>query len=305
MRRRWTVALRLILMAGVLALAARFLSRLDWHALASAAAQARLGLIALAAAGNLPLIWLKAVRLERLLDHRLATARLMRFFVTSYAADNLIMSPAGTGLRVSLMHTSGIPLTRAVEVQIVEKALEAITLALLACPLALLPRQPAWVREVIALCLAVGVVAAGAAAWLVLRRGTRGAVLRRLTEFMRSLGRPRLILELGVTTVLAWVVEAALVVWTLQALHLKVPLLVTATLVLLAVNTAALVPGLPANIGPFEASCVLALSAVHVDPARALGFALLYHGLHTIPVTLAGLPGLLQAGRGRRRESTS
>jgi uncharacterized membrane protein YbhN (UPF0104 family) len=52
---------------------------------------------------------------------------------------------------------------------------------------------------------------------------------------------------------------------------------------------AALVPGLPANLGTFEVSCTLALRAFGVAPAAALSFALVYHALHTIPVTVLGL----------------
>jgi hypothetical protein len=75
---------------------------------------------------------------------------------------------------------------------------------------------------------------------------------------------------------------------TLRALHLDVPPLLASTLVLLAVNLAALVPGLPANFGPFEISAVLALRAVGVGPA-GVGFAVLYHACHTVPVTAVGL----------------
>src|SRR5262249_55238370 len=145
MQRRFATGLRLGLLALVVVFAMRFLGRIDWDALAKATARASGGLLLAAAAGNLPLIWLKAIRLGALLGHRLGVGRLMGFFVTSYAADNLIMSPAGTGLRISLMHGSGVPLTRALEVQIVEKALEGILLGVLACPLALLPGQPPWV----------------------------------------------------------------------------------------------------------------------------------------------------------------
>ena len=75
----------------------------------------------------------------------------------------------------------------------------------------------------------------------------------------------------------------------LAALHLDVPALPAAALVLLAVNMAALVPGLPGNAGTFEMSCALALAAVGLGSASALSFALVYHAAHTIPVTIAGV----------------
>ena len=81
-----------------------------------------------------------------------------------------------------------------------------------------------------------------------------------------------------------------------------------AALIVIAINVATAMPGVPANLGTFEAGVVFALAESGVGPDMALSFALLYHGLHMGPTVLVG--GLswtirsLVAGRlSARRES--
>mgnify|MGYP000947947283 FL=1 len=85
-----------------------------------------------------------------------------------------------------------------------------------------------------------------------------------------------------------------MVLLTLVALHLPATLH-AGVLVVIAVSVAALVPGLPANVGTFEAATIVALGSAGLPRMTALGFALVYHALHTVPVTLAGLPAFRHA----------
>jgi uncharacterized membrane protein YbhN (UPF0104 family) len=64
-----------------------------------------------------------------------------------------------------------------------------------------------------------------------------------------------------------------------------------------------LVPGLPANIGPFEAAVTMGLFAAGLPAEQALPAAVLYHLIHTVPVTLGGLPGLQKSLTSFRRQS--
>ena len=89
-----------------------------------------------------------------------------------------------------------------------------------------------------------------------------------------------------------WLVELAMLWATFAAFGLDVPFATASVLVIGAVSLAALLPGLPANLGPFEMACVLALATFGVGQEVATGFAIVYHVLHTIPVTVAGLPGM-------------
>jgi uncharacterized membrane protein YbhN (UPF0104 family) len=278
--------IRLALVAAILALAVRFGSRLDGRAILAAAAGANPLLLTLSGVGNLPLIWTKARRMNRVLAGRISSLRLMGIYVTSYAADNLVMSQAGLGLRIAYFRLNGIPLATSAAAQFVEKALEAIGLGLVAGPFLRVPGAPAWLARPVFWCVLAAVIVLGAAMALLPR--ARSEFMQRLGAAAVELRRPRVALEVVALTVAGWLLEALMVIVTLEGMHLTVPLASASALVLLAVNMAALVPGLPANLGTFEVSCTLALGVFGVPPARALSFTLVYHALHTIPVTLVG-----------------
>src|SRR5215831_17940762 len=108
--------------------------------------------------GLLPLIWLKAVRLRLLIGGRVGAGKLMGFFVASYAADNLVMSQAGLGLRVALLRREGVALASAVAVQGLEKLLEGIGMAVIALPLLATPDLAPWLASAIRWCLIIGAV---------------------------------------------------------------------------------------------------------------------------------------------------
>src|SRR5439155_26623636 len=66
-----------------------------------------------------------------------------------------------------------------------------------------------------------------------------------------------------------------------------------ALLILLFINFAIAAPSTPAQIGAFEAGGVFALGMLGAPTEKALAFALLYHFMQAIPVTLAGMEALL------------
>jgi uncharacterized membrane protein YbhN (UPF0104 family) len=289
--------LRVVIAAVMLVLLVLYVRHVDWQDLLDKTEHASLPLLALSALGNLPLIWCKAMRLRLLIASKIATPRLMGFFVASYAADNLVMSQAGLGVRVAMLRRDGVPLASAVTAQAVEKVLEGIGLAVLTVPLLatqdLEPRLAASLRW----CLIAGGIAVGLLAAIAIVWRKKLALAHRLADVLGLLRDPWLAARLLGLTLAAWVIEVLIVLLAVWALHLDVPTVVGPTLVLLAVNLAALVPGLPANVGPFEMACVLALGSFGVGTDAALGFGIVYHALHTIPVTLVGIPGFYRATR--------
>ncbi len=112
--------------------------------------------------------------------------------------------------------------------------------------------------------------------------------------------------RVGAMTTLAfagWTVEILMLHLVLGALGLPSGVGV-ATLVVISINVATAMPGVPANLGTFEAGVVFALARSGVSQDMALSFALLYHGLHMLPTVLVG--GLSWTVRGlvaRRREA--
>lgn len=291
---RWNKWLRWAVTALVLVLLGRFAMHHDWRRVWGVMRGAQPGLLVAAVALNLPLIWCKARRLHLLLRPTLhvPSGRLMRFFVSSYAADNMVMSHAGMGVRVALLRREGAPWSTALGVQGLEKAMEAMGIALVALVVQLSPSLstlPTWIGRPLRWSFVLsGAALVGAVSLLV--AGARGqGLLRRFGAAAMALRRPEVALETLLWTAMAWAIEAVMVIVGLRALDLPAGLM-GACLVVLAVTLGSLIPGLPGNFGTFEASAVVALGMLGVEPAMALGWALLHHFLHTIPVTVVGLP---------------
>jgi uncharacterized membrane protein YbhN (UPF0104 family) len=284
-RRVGVLVLRLALVGVIVALAIRYARGIDVRAIGEAVAHANPWLLALSGLGNLPNVWVKARRMATLLGG-IGTARLMALYVTSYAADNLVMSQAGFGLRVAFLRLRGVPLATAASAQGIEKALEAVGLALTAGPF-LWTSSLTWLR--VPLVVVAATASTGLAILVVALPRFKHRVLRNLADGAAALKRPRSALAILALTLLGWLLEAAMLIAVLLAMRVEAPLLPAAALLLIAVNLAALIPGLPGNLGTFEVSASLALVAVGVPKATALSVALVYHALHTLPVTLAGL----------------
>jgi uncharacterized protein (TIRG00374 family) len=108
-----------------------------------------------------------------------------------------------------------------------------------------------------------------------------------LTRGLESLRRPTPALTVLVWTILSWLPLAG-AAWAIAAgLDIDVGLS-AALLVVVATGLAMIVPAPPANLGVFEAACVVALDAYGVEPAKALSFALVFHALNVVPFLIAG-----------------
>jgi hypothetical protein len=62
-----------------------------------------------------------------------------------------------------------------------------------------------------------------------------------------------------------------------------------AAVALLGVNLAIALPSAPASAGAFESALVVVLGLAGTGKSDALGFALVYHAVQVVPVTLIGL----------------
>jgi uncharacterized membrane protein YbhN (UPF0104 family) len=285
--------LRIVVAIVTVVLITLYVRNLDWRAIGTAMADANPLLLIASAAGNVVLIALKSLRLQRL-GVAAPLPRLMNMYVSSYAADNLLMSQAGLGVRVALLTREDIPLASAISLQVVEKVLEGIGLAVIATPLVGAPIDERF-HDVIVGCLVIGGVGLVVLAAVSLARATR--LVRKIADLATRLRDPRVI----ALTIATWVVELVMIYAVFAALHLGVTTIYAPILVVVAVNLAALVPGLPANLGAFEMAGVVALTSFGVPSEAALGCMIVYHALHTIPVTIAGVPGLRHVTKTKAR----
>jgi uncharacterized membrane protein YbhN (UPF0104 family) len=291
---------------------ARLLRTLDWVALGRTARDANWALLVAVAVLCAALAPLRAERMRLLLlpFARVSTWRLTDWYLASWAADNLVMSQAGMGVRVALVRAAGVPLMTAAAQQALEKVLDAASLAVL---LPLLPlgalsglTLQAWgaieARRLVLVLAGATVAAAGGALLLLLRRRPRA--LQRIAASAVALSRPRIALAVLALSVGQWAVEVAMVGLTLSALSLPATAARSAEVVL-AVTLAALLPGLPGNLGTYEAAAMAALVSSGASPSSALGAALVYHALHTLPVTALGVGTLRRLGWLRRAPAGS
>ncbi len=285
----YALLLRLVIAAVIVVFVVVYAREIDWAMIARAVAAASIPLLVLSALGNLPLVWLKAVRMTLLVDRQVGVVRLMGMYVASYAADNMVMSQAGLALRVALLRRDGVPVATGIAVQALEKLLEGIGLALLAVPLLATVELDARLATTLQRALIIGAGAFALVALVVLANRRDLKIFRRIADTARQLRDVRRAAWLLALTMATWAVEVAMVWMTFWAMHVPVTSIAMPTLVLVAVSLAALIPGLPGNAGSFEIAGVLALGTFGISDEAALSIVLVYHALHTIPVTIVGV----------------
>lgn len=101
-------------------------------------------------------------------------------------------------------------------------------------------------------------------------------------------------------------VAAQLAAWGLQWLscyavllalpHASTAGLVAAAAVLLAVNVSAVLPPTPANIGVFQAACLVVLAAFGVTASTAIAYGVLLQAIEVVTALALGGPALLREG---------
>ena len=295
-RSRWRLVLRVALAVLVLGACAWFMRGLEWKKIGAALASASPAWVAAAAVLNLVQVVLRAALVRALLAPvaRISTARLVRYSFTTFAANNLLPGRAGELVRIYLLSSrEGVPAASAVSVALVEKAIELLAMLLVVAPLPLLlPALPPSVSLAVEL-LAAGGLLALAGVWALARfvRVDAAGWLARFAEGAHVIRSARgFAVALGFA-VAVWVADAVGVWLVLRALDLQVHW-VAPLLVLLVLNIAIALPSTPAQVGPFEAAAAGSLALLGVPAEPALAFAILYHAMQAIPVTLLGAPGL-------------
>jgi glycosyltransferase 2 family protein len=231
-----------------------------------------------------------------------------RALLIGYFFNNILPARAGEAVRVLALHREAkTSRAEALATAVSERVYDI--LALLVLLFAASPFLPAvtWLRS--AAVLAVLVVAATLAAFVVLARyGERPVafVLRplalvpgmgqerlahaatSLTRGLSGLHSPRLAAKAFAVTVASWLL-LALSFWLLMpAFSLELGF-GAAVLVVVAINLALVIPSSPAAVGVFEAATLVALTAYGVGHSRALAYAVVLHAVNFFPYVAAGL----------------
>jgi len=300
------MALRITVSLLVLALCGWAATRLDWRGAADAMTNARLDWLLLSCALNFPFVLLQTLRWRVLLRPvgRPTLWSLFRYLLASRAASNLLPARAGELLRIYLPRVrDGLPAVSLASILVIERFFDAFGLAAVSTPLLVLPETPPWVRTGLLILVAAGGVGAVIVAVFAIRGGRDHiSWIDRVGQLAGSLRRPATVTSVFGLTLLCWISELLIVMACLAAVGLP-PSAAVALMVLLAVNLGMVLQVTPGNLGPFEASVLLALAALDVTGPQATAMAVLYHLVVLVPVTLAGLEGLRFVGAARRDQA--
>ncbi len=287
--------LRLVVLAGVAAACVVLLRRLDLAHLGRALASASLPLVAVAIALNLVQLVARALLLRVLLTplRSVGVWRLYRYNLALFAANNLLPARAGEWVRIELLfRREAVPRSASLAVAVVEKVIDALALLALALALPLLLRELAPSLTAISWLLgAAGVAGLVAVAVLARRGGKASGVWAQLARGAAAARDPRSLAAAIGWALASHLVDAAGIAVCLAALGIALPP-AASLVVLLAVTTVLALPSAPAGVGSLEVGAVAALRLLGVDEARALAFALVYHAMQVVPVTLLGLVAL-------------
>jgi peptidoglycan/xylan/chitin deacetylase (PgdA/CDA1 family)/uncharacterized membrane protein YbhN (UPF0104 family) len=282
--------LRLAALAGVAALAAWALARVDLRAVG----RTLLGSLA-AHAGRWRAVVLVPGRRVRYRDALSA-------LVSGFAAGLLLPGRGGDLLRSHLLaRRAGISTAAVLAAAALDYVVGIVAFVLALGAVATTAPLPGWGLRVLVACAALA-AAALAAAWLA--RPARGAtahpegLVARLRAGLSALHDVRALATAVAWGLAGWVAEGAIALACLAALGLPATPTVAA-LVVIAASAAAAVGVSPGNAGTFELATAVALAGVGVPSGQAVAFALAFHAAHVVPVALLGGVQLLREGVGR------
>lgn len=305
--------LRLAGLAGVVALAAYALARVDLRAVGASLAAADPGLLACAAAANLASLATHAARWRAVVlvpgggrvRYRDASAAI----VAGFAAGLVLPGRGGDLLRSHVLaKRAGVSTAAVVAAAALDYIVGIVSFVLALGAVGAASPLPGWGLRALVACAALA-GAMLAAAWLLRPRRDApepAGLVARLRAGLAALHDGRALAASVAWGLAGWLAEGAIAFATLAALGLPAtPAL--AALVVLAASAAAAVGVSPGNAGTFELATAVVLAGAGVPSGQAVAFALLFHAVHVVPVAALGgalllREGVLRGGLARERD---
>jgi glycosyltransferase AglD len=307
-------ALRLLGLAVVVAFAVLAARHVDLAGVLRVLARADPTLVLLACAANVLSLAAHSKRWAAVVQPPGARLRFRDAFAAvtgGFAAGVVLPARAGDVLRAAILarrarlSTASLLAAAALDYVVGTAALvPLLALLALATPL------PAWARTALLALTALAAVGlgavfllrpsrhAGATAAVAAPSGdlSRRVLVARIRAGLSAAHDPGALSRSFAWGVAGWLAEVLIAFFALAALGLPGTVLASALAVVssTAANVVAVSPG---NTGPFEVAVTIALGGLGVDRERALAFALLYHLVHLVPVTILGGGVLLAEAR--------
>lgn len=296
-----------------------------WSDVANSLRRARLSLLGATVLLNVLMMTVKAIRLRLLLGGRASVATCFAANLSGSALNNLTPFRGGDVARLWMLEVhAGVTKTSAAVIALAEHIFELLALSVLACLAAASIHTQGWAVSSAAALLFAMVIAVlivghagrhppGSESEAPQGKGRLWRLLHRRVQPAAAVLRSRKTVAAALAlSLLSCLIEARMVTLTGDAVGLKTGTAL-ALVVLFGINVAMAVPALPASAGVFEAGATLVLMRAGVVRDRALAFAILYHLVQVVPVTLAGgililrngftLRGLRQGPGGRAVDS--
>ena len=306
-RKAALASVRLVVVGGALAFVVRGVA---WAQVGKTLQGASLPLLLAVVAVNAWMMTLKAVRLQLLLT---STASLKACFLaklTASAINNVVPFRGGDVARLWMLERhAGIPKSAAAAVGVVEALFELFALAAISLAGALMIPAQRWAVHLTPALLGASAALIAALKYIGGRSTARPAsalaafdlsgrlraLARRLRAGTSGLREPGTVAVVLILSFCIWGLEIAMVVLAARSVHLPLsPAL--AAVVLLGINLALALPSMPAGAGTFEGGALLVLMLSGVPKEAGLAFALLYHLVQVVPVTLLGMVVVSKAG---------
>lgn len=303
-RRRRTRAVRGVFLVAFLGIASWVLRGLDAGRVWSALVVARAGWIILASVINLAAVLLQAVRwlaLIRPMSSMVTLGSAFKSAIVGMAVSMVVPARAGELARVHwLARRTGLPRASILGSIVLDYLMNAAGMMLGLGLLSLFLPIPVWIRRGASFVLLVFVIGAllvfvarpdasqpsRLSRWIPARLA---GILARARHGLTATGHPRALSKSLAASLAAWALEIVVMVVTLRAVGLRLPVS-AAFVVLLAVNLALALPfAPPGNVGTLEVGAALALVGFGVPKEQALAFGIVYHVLQVIPVGVLGL----------------
>jgi glycosyltransferase AglD len=319
-RLRRSRAIRGVFLVAFLGFASWMLRGLRAGHVWSALVVARPRWIVLASLINLAAVLLQAVRWLALIRPMSGVVTLGSAFksaIVGMAVSMVVPARAGELARVQwLARRTGLPRASIFGSIVLDYLMNAAGMMLGLGLLSLFLPIPVWIRRGGSFVLLVFVI--GALVVFVAHPDARQAsrlsrwipariagILARMRHGLTASRHPRsLSMSLG-ASLAAWALEIVVIVITLAAVGLRLPVS-AAFLVLLAVNLALALPfAPPGNVGTLEVGAALALVGFGVPREQALAFGIVYHVLQVVPIGVLGLIFSGRAGRTPTAEATN
>ncbi len=272
--------------------------KVDLRSLLRLLAQADLCLLGVVGLLNTLVLIAKAERWRYLISPLVSLTPLESFCLTVLGFWGNVIFPAragdlGRGLYLSRRNVNW---ATGVSTVVVDKLLDALGLVSLVTPLFFSPSLVPLLRQG---ALFLGAFTAGALflslylshhfepADLAKAKGTLRRTLVALALGTKGLRHGGLLGKGFLLSILAWIFQVAMLLYSAKALGLSLPLSVV-LLTLLGLNIALVLPNPPAGIGLTHAAIVIVLGFFGYPKAQALGIAVVYHGVQIITLCILG-----------------